>query len=537
MKTLNVIHLLEAKEGENVEFKSARNHYEFDNLVKYACAIANHGGGMVVLGITDKRPRQVLGTRAFDQPERTRKGLADRLGLRVDFDLLEHEGKRVLVFRIPSRPVGVPVHADGIVWWRDGDSLVKMPMDVMRGIFAESGHDFSADVCTGLEIGDLDPAAIELFRRRWVEKSGRAELATLSHEQLLTDCEALTRKGLTYAALILFGTREAMGRLLAQAEVIFEYRSVEAAGPAQQREEFRQGVFLSLDRLWELINLRNDKQHFQDGLFVMDVPTFDERAVREAVLNAVSHRDYQLGGSVFVRQFTHRLEIDSPGGFPPGITPENVLDRQLPRNRRMADIFSKCGLVERAGQGMNLMFEQSIRQAKALPDFRGTDDMHVRVTLEGIVQDKNLLVMMEKVGRETLETFSTADFLVVNALRLGHPIPESCKDRVPRLLDLGVIERASRGRYLLGRRYHRDAGKKGTYTRKKGLDRETNKELLLKHIRENEAEGSKMGEFRQVLPALTRGQVQTLLRELAKDDKVHVVGTTSAARWYPGVAS
>lgn len=89
-------------------------------------------------------------------------------------------------------------------------------------------------------------------------------------------------------------------------------------------------------------------------------------------------------------------------GPPPGITPENVLDRQWPRNRRIADIFSKCGLVERADQGMNLMFEQSVRQAKALPDFRGTDDMHVRVTLEGMVQDKNLLVMMEKIGRETL---------------------------------------------------------------------------------------------------------------------------------------
>ena len=66
---------------------------------------------------------------------------------------------------------------------------------------------------------------------------------TLSDEQILIDAEMLTREGLTYAALILFGTREAMGRFLAQSEVIFEYCSTDATGLAQQREEFREGFF------------------------------------------------------------------------------------------------------------------------------------------------------------------------------------------------------------------------------------------------------------------------------------------------------
>ena len=119
--------------------------------------------------------------------------------------------------------------------------------------------------------------------------------------------------------------------------MIFEYRSTEASGAAQQREEFRAGFFSFYDRLWELINLRNNKQHYQDGMFVLDVPTFDERVVREAILNAVSHRDYQLGGSIFIRQYPHRLVVDSPGGFPPDITLDNILDRQSPRNRSAAD--------------------------------------------------------------------------------------------------------------------------------------------------------------------------------------------------------
>ncbi len=363
--------LLEAKEGENIEFKKAEHSYEFDDLAKYSSAISNRGGGFIILGITDKRPRKIIGSKAFEQPERTRSGLMNKLHLPIDFQLLNVDGKRVLIFHIPAHPVGIPVTFKGVAWWREGDSLVEMPMTVMREIFAESGHDFSADVCESAIPQDLDNPSIELFRQRWIEKSGRFELATLTQDQLLRDCEVVNSKGITYAALVLFGKRESFGRLLGQSEVIFEYRSNEASGPAQQREEFRLGFFLFYDRLWELINLRNNKQHYQDGLFVMDVPTFDERVVRESILNAVSHRNYQLGGSVFIRQYQNRLVVESPGGFPPEISMDNILDRQSPRNRRIADMLSRCGLVERSGQGMNLMFELSIRQAKALPDFKG----------------------------------------------------------------------------------------------------------------------------------------------------------------------
>ena len=130
------------------------------------------------------------------------------------------------------------------------------------------------------------------------------------------------------------------------------------------------GFFACYDRIWELVNLRNDKQHYQEGFFVFDIFTFNERVVREAILNAVSHRNYQFGGSIFVRQYRDRLVVESPGGLPFGITLDNILDRQLPRNRRIAEILSLCGMVERSGQGMNLMFELSVQEAKPLPDLR-----------------------------------------------------------------------------------------------------------------------------------------------------------------------
>jgi len=530
--------IMASKEGENLEFKEAKTKYDFEKFVKYCAALANEGGGKIVFGITDKRPRTVVSSQAFKQPERTRAGLIERLHLNIDFSIVNHPAGRVLIFHIPTHPIGNPVKYKGIYWQRQGDSLIEMNEDRLRSIFAEAGHDFSTDICVTATMDDLDTAAIEDFRQRWINKSGNQGLTNLTQKQLLEDVEALVEDRLTYAALILFGTRKALGRHLAQSEIIFEYRSSDASGPAQQRKEFRQGFFSFYDELWKLINLRNDIQHFQSGLFVLDIPTFSERVVREAVLNAVSHRDYQLGGSVFIRQYPRRLVIESPGGFPVGINEQNILDRQSPRNRRIADIFAKCGLVERSGQGMNLMYELCIQESKLTPDFTNSDQYQIVLNLDGEVQDPRFLQFLEKVGREMLKLFSTTDFLLLDHIHRERKIPEHLRKRLQSLVEMGVVERFGRGRgvkYVLSRRYYKMAGEKGTYTRKKELDRDTNKTLLLKHVKENRENGSRLKELMQVLPALSRGQVQTLLRELKSVGLIHLTGKTSAALWYPDI--
>lgn len=343
-----------------------------------------------------------------------------------------------------------------------------------------------------------------------------------------------SRTGVTYAALVLFGTRAALGRLLAQAEVIFEYRSSDAAGPAQQRIEYRQGFFSFYDDLWQTIALRNDLQHYQDGLFVLDIPTFAERSVREAVLNAVCHRDYRLGGSVFVRQYPRRIVIESPGGFPVGITEANVLDRQSPRNRRLADALSRSGLVERSGQGMNLMFEQSIRAGKPRPEFAGTDKYQVGLTLNGEVQDPRFVQFLERLGREVSASFDTHDFLILDLVHRDQPVPVESQERMRRLVELGAIETVGRGRgarYMLSRRFYAMVGQKGAYTRRRGLDRGTNKALLLEHLRANPV-GSAVSELHQVLPHLNQRQVRDLLRELRGEGKTYMTGERRWARWH-----
>ncbi|MEK7394611.1 MAG: ATP-binding protein, partial [Fibrobacterota bacterium] len=215
------------------------------------------------------------------------------------------------------------------------------------------------------------------------------------------------------------------------------------------------------------------------------IPAFNEGAIRETLLNAVAHRDYRLAGSVFVRQFPDRIEIVSPGGFPPGITAENLLDRQYPRNRRLAEALARCGFVERSGQGANRIFEACVRESKPLPDFSQSDAWQVSLTLRGQVRDPGSVRFLELVSQEFGEAIRTHDVLVLDLVHREQPIAAPLSDRLTTLRALGVLESVGRGRgqkWMLARRFYEFLGEPGTYTQRRGLDHETNKELLVQHI-------------------------------------------------------
>jgi len=506
--------LLEAPEGEHYEFKEARNNYDFEKAVRYCCALANCGGGKFILGISDKRPRRVVGSNAFAQPEDTCKRLVTKLRVRVDFQILHHDGKRILVFEVARRPVGLPIQADGISWWRDGDSLVHMPPEILRSIYAESGQDFSGEICHGATVDDLDSRAIETFRKTWGEYSGNKRVANLSVEQLLQDAAAITDDGVTYAALILFGKRAALLKYLPHAEIVFEYRSSEASGPAAQREDLLEGFFNCFERIWELVNLRNDKQHYQEGLFVFPVSTFNERVVREAILNAVSHRDYQLGGSIFVRQYRNRLVIESPGGFPSGITTANILDKQSPRNKRIADIFQLCGLVERSGQGMNLIYELAVKEAKPLPSFQGSDGYFVKLTLDGQIIDKRMLTLIKRIGDERLEAMTTDDYLLLSALFHGKGLTDIDSSRFEHLAELEIVRYTERGIELS------DSGVTLSSDFQATVASDRKKQILSFISNNDKATSSQLAK----ITGLTQGRVRTILQELSADGLIVKIG-------------
>jgi len=528
---------MRSDEDEHLEFKEAKGDFKFDKLRDYCAALANEGGGRLVLGVTDRRPRRVVGSRAFGNLQATKADLLQQLHIRVEVTELVHQVDRVLIFEVPKHPLGLPVYSGAKLQMRGGEGLVRLSPDLLRRILDEAVQDYSAEPCEGADAGSLDADAIREFRVRWHQKSGRADLLRMNNQRLLEDAELLVRGRVTVAALVLFGTQQALAKLLPQAELVFEYRSGDAAGPAQDRREFRRGFLAVHDEIWKTVNLRNDKQHYQDGLFIRDIQTFDEAVVREAILNAVSHRDYRLGSSVIVRQYPRRLEVISPGGFPEGVNPANILWQSRPRNRRIADALGKCGMVERSGVGADIMFGTAIRESKPMPDYTRSDDTQVFLSLDGVVQDPRFLRYMERAAQETQRDLTTEDLLVLNFLRQSDRVPDRLADRLPVLSDAGLIERIGQGRgvrYILAKRFYYEMGERVTYTRRRGLDRRTLKALLIQHLTEVGTLGSTLGEIHLGLRSsnVSYNQVKSLLRDLKKEGSVHAVGRTRAGRWF-----
>lgn len=525
--------LLESRsENKQLEFKEAKSNFSWDKLIQYCAAIANEKGGTLIFGVSDKKPRKVVGTSVYPNIEEVEESLLELLHIRVDLEEFIHPDGRVLIFHIPSRPIGTPIQLDGAYWMRSGEGLVRMTPEILKRIFEEASLDFSSEICKEAKFSDLDEKAIESFRDLWIRKLGNHDLRTKSLKQLLQDAELLYGEEITNAALILFGKRSILSRYLYQAEVIFEYRSDEHSIEFQQRQEFREGLFLFFEKLWNLLNTHNDIQHFQDGLFKWDIYTFNEKVIREAILNAICHRDYRKANSIFIKQFPKKIVFISPGGFPEGITPENILYHQFPRNRRIAEALARCGLVERSGQGFDIIYRTCIEESKSLPDFSGTNEYQVCLSLNGIIQDSNFLKFLEKVGKETKYHFSLEDLLVLNLIKQNKQIPPNLSNNLKNLIEKGILESSGRGRgtkYFPSKRFYEFSGESGKYTKTKGLDKETNKSLLLQHLAHYHK--GQMKEFLEVLPQLNRDQIQSLLKELRMEKKIEFAGQRQSGYW------
>ncbi len=519
-------------EDEGLEFKHAANSFNREKLCEYVSAIANSGGGSLVLGVSDARPRQLLGTQAFPDLPGLRDYVYTVMHWKIETTEFAPDRKRILVISTNAAPRGRPVAFGGKFYQRTGGSLRAMGADELRVALSGATLDFSSDLCADATLGDLDQGAIDRFRELWTKREPAIANHGWADAQLLEGAELMIDGAITNAAIILLGSERALARRLAHAELVFEYRARDTDVGFSERREFRAGLLLWLDEAWERINARNTVQQLRMGLFREDIVAFDENTLREAILNAVCHRDYEDPSSCWIRMYPSRIEIMSPGGFPRGVTPENILDRQNPRNRRLAEALKRCGLVERSGQGADLMFRRCIETSKPLPDYSRSDAHAVVLELQGEAADPAFIRFLEELGEEGERTFTTADLLVLDLARRGQVVPATLKDRAALLVDVGALERTGRGKLILSQRYRAFAGERPHYTRERGLARGAEKALLRQHLEQAGEAGAAMQELMQVLPGRSRDYVKSRLEELRAEGVAEVRGQRRRARWH-----
>lgn len=525
---------LKEPESNHIEFKSASAEYSPKKLYDYCAALANEGGGKLILGVTDSK--QVVGTKAFQGTHQTLDhDLFKVLKVRVDVEEFFYQNKRVLIFHAPSKALGQIIHSSGNYKrpMRVGASLVEMDDRTINKILSETQPDFSANPVGNFHISDIDPVAFGNLRKLWAEHQKRPEYQDADLQKVISAFGLETNDQLNMACLILIGKKEKIDAMLSCAEIIFEWRQTAHQTSHSFRKEWRE-PFLSIhEDVWNTIDARNQRYPLQDGLFQRDIFAFDQKSIREALLNAVTHRDYTIQSrSIFVRANPSEFRIESPGGFPNGVTVANVLECSEWRNRRLAECFQKLGLIERSGQGMDDIFERSVRDGKGKPDLSKTDAFTVDLRIPTQVQDPSFILFLEKVMSQKQIRLASDEVLELENIRVEQKVANPLYKE--KFLKAGLIESIGRGRgtkYCLARAFYESVGQGAHHTRLVGLSRDQIKQLILNHIRSGKP--SRRDELLAGFSELKPMDLSNLLQELKKEGCIVFRGSSKAGAWYP----
>ncbi|MFC4452969.1 ATP-binding protein [Deinococcus sonorensis] len=428
-----------------------------DELARYVMALANTHGGQVVVGqpdedASDLHPLQV--THAIFELS------GGRLTVNVMHQPPDGDGPRQLYVYVPQAPYLLAAPDGSVLSW-DGQQLVPVTPAQAQ---PQAQQDYTATVPPTASLADLDP--LEVARLRSTSQKG--DLSALPDLDFLRELGLLVEERGEWrpnlACILLAGTPRALRSHLPQAEVCY-YHHPTLDPEFSFREDLRRPLVSAVSRLAELIQARNRFTPVQVGLFRIEVWDYDEAVYREALLNALTHRDYQLRDVVHVHQHPDRLEISNPGGLPGGITPGNILRHQPKRrNPLLAEVLSRLGLVERAGVGVDKMYQLMLRHGKEPPEFTSYSDA-VSLSLHNPGFDQQFVRFVAR-KQEEMQTLSLDMLIVLSRLgREGEATREQLsralqlpEDRTPRLLqmmqDRGLLESSGRGRERL---YHLSA--------------------------------------------------------------------------------
>lgn len=429
--------LQKLRESEDkVEFKEAKNNFPWNGgkhteqkdrrkcYLGYVVALANEKGGLLVLGMADKIPHEVVGSDFADgKIGALEDEVYKRLAIRVHIEeLFDENGLRVVVTKIPSRPLGRMMKFEGVALMRTGDSLRNMTDEEMLAILMEQEPDFSAKICPELTINDIDENAVAILKDRYALKQQNPSFKELSTEQVLTDLDLKTANGITYAALILLGKDDALKAYLPNTQINIEYRKTEEQTQFDKRYEYLKPLFVEIDDIWSQLNARNLDHKINEGPYKFDIPYFNEEVIREAVLNAIAHRDYTINSEIVIKQSPDKITITNAGGFPKGVNLDNLLTiNSTPRSRLLTEILERTGLVERSGQGVDKIFRITLSEGKPLPDYSKSDLFQIELTLNAAMQDKAFAMFMNDIQtkRDTDNPIGTFKTLALYNVKEG----------------------------------------------------------------------------------------------------------------------
>lgn len=530
-------------ENEVVEFKEAKNGYDFTKLGKYFSALSNEANlkgvpvAWLVFGVNDQR--RVVGSAfrlARKDLDSLKEEIANKTINRITFveihEVIRPEG-RVVLMEIPAAPRGLPVAFDGHYHGRDGEALGALNLEEIERIRAQSTvEDWSAVIVPDATLADLDEQALTVARQNYKSKfpDKAAEVDAWDDQTFLNKAKLTIKGKQTRASLLLLGREEAEHFLL-PAEAKIRWLLKDHAGNDRDYALFGMPLLLAVDKVYAKI--RNLKyRYIREGtLFPEEIDQYEPYAIREALNNCIAHQDYTLAGRINVVEREESLSFTNKGSFVPGDVQRVVMEdapEEHYRNRLLATAMFNLKMVDTAGGGIRKLFMYQRQRFFPMPDYDLSGN-RVQLTLTGKVLDMDYARLLARDGGLELQ-----DIMALDKVQKRQPLNA---DDERRLKSRGLIE-GRKPNYFIARSLAQQTGQKAKYSKNAAFDKQYYLDLICKAVKEHgtmtrkdvdELLWNKLPEWMD--EKQRKAKVGNLLSELRRHGKIVNQGSDGQPSW------
>lgn len=531
-------------ESEVLEFKEAKNDFNFDKLGQYFSALSNEANlkslssAWLIFGVKNAHPRDIVASNyrsdraSLESLKREVAVQTNGLTFQEIYELNLDAG-RVIMFQIPAAPAGIPTSWKGHFFGRDGESLGALSIQEIEQIRNQATQpDWSAVVCDDAGLSDLDDRAVKLARDRFAakhadsqfsEEIGKWDTATF------LDKAKITRDGqITRAAILLLGKPESAHHVNPHpAQLTWKLETEEEA-----YEHFGPPFLLSTEGVFKRIrNIRFKLQPFNQ-LMPIELTKYDSKTILEALNNCIAHQDYSQNARVIIVERVDRIILTSFGSFYDGTIEDYVLRGKTPgkyRNQFLAQAMVNLDMIDTMGMGIKRMFAEQRRRFFPLPEYDLEDSSQVRITIYGKIIDENYSrILMER------ENLSLSNVINLDRVQKGHQISKEAAAALRR-------ERLIEGRYpnvFVSSKIAAATEDKAQYIKNRAFDDEHYEKLILEFIDKYGAATRKdidsliLNKLPDVLSGTQKkNKVMNLLAKMRRGGKIRNKGSAGSPKW------
>ncbi|MFH1127502.1 MAG: helix-turn-helix domain-containing protein [archaeon] len=446
---MDIEKIISSGESETLEFKESLALK--DEIGEGVSSLSNTAGGLILVGVTDSR--EIIGVQIG---KKTIEDLANYIKAHTDnhvfpkISVIEAEGKDIVVIVVKESDEK-PVFFKGKAYIRVGKSRHRLSASEIRNLAKKSGKLVYWDelICENAALSDIDEEKVEWFlqRRRKVREAPKA----LDIEGILASVGGLAKGKLTNAGILFFGKNPEDFFLQARIHCV-RFEGTDVSRNTSDDKLYSGAIWEQVELAEEFVR-KNIKLHgFRTGYTFkrIDVPEYPPQAIREAIINALIHRDYEVPTEVKVFIFDDRIEITNPGTFPVGTTPDNP--KHVPRNPILCQLMRDVEFIEKYGSGIYLIREECKRLNAPEPAYE-IDKHWTKIVLKsaGIVGfireiEKTGVKLNERQRQSIAYLFREGRITAKLYCELNNIVPDTANRDLNELLNMGLIKRVGRGR-------------------------------------------------------------------------------------------